>query len=83
MRAWFLQKPEEGVGSPGTRVPDDCESLLKVPVLLATEPSLQPPSVDFQFNFKSQTYRKITTGKVLYLTKSFVFKFSTCFGHGW
>ena len=53
--AWCLQKPERGVGSPGTGVIDGCElshgcwelnpGLLEEQLLLSTESSLRPPAI--------------------------------------
>lgn len=54
MHAWCPQRSEEGIRSPGTGVPDNCElpcgcwdlnlgSLEEKPVLLAAEPPLQTP----------------------------------------
>lgn len=51
--AWFLRRPEEGIGSPETQVREGCQlpcegwestlGLLEAqPVLLSTQPSLQP-----------------------------------------
>jgi hypothetical protein len=50
-----LWKPEEGVGSPGTRVTNRCARLVpshvgpleEEPVPLTTEPSLQTPQMAF------------------------------------
>ena len=52
VHAWYLQKPEEGTGSLGTGVKEDCQPqgerwklnpgpLQEQPVLLTAEPSLQ------------------------------------------
>jgi E3 ubiquitin-protein ligase NEDD4 len=58
MHTWCLWRPEEGVGSPGIGVTDSCElpcgcwelnsgPLKKQPVLLTTEPSLNPTPTFF------------------------------------
>jgi hypothetical protein len=51
MCSWYQCRPEQGIRSPGTGVTDSCDlpcgfwelnPLEEHPVLLATEPSLQP-----------------------------------------
>jgi E3 ubiquitin-protein ligase NEDD4 len=60
IQEWYLQRPEEGLGSPGTGDVEDCEppcgcwDLNSGPsedqsVLLTAEPSLQPSLIFFFF----------------------------------
>lgn len=38
--AWYLQRPEDSIGFPGTRVSDDCDSIFGKPIFFADATSV-------------------------------------------
>ena len=51
MHSWFLQKPEEDVGSPGTRVTDGCGPLCGCQCPETQSHLSSPPGADFSLEF--------------------------------
>lgn len=80
MHAWCLQRPEEAIGSPETEVTDGEGCAIKgalglkpspleeQPMLLSTEPSLQPLNLAFYVTFEWHFIEYSLVGKHLQLT---------------